>query len=182
MDESGQTSQGLASPNMMPEGDSQSHSFTTESGDPNVADWPVASVGDPYECSIDVSAAGADVTWGLRVIGGAAGFFRRLNSSCTQQETWEMSQSAFSGTGVHVATNTSVNPSSGAAGDRFQCVFSGRNNATMGGNQSFTILTNSSSFAKGPWEALGIGADEQAIAAIPVGEPLRRRQAEAVAY
>lgn len=161
MDETGQTSQGLAGPSMMIEVDALTHAFTTESGDPNVTDWPVASGGDPYTAEIDVSAAGADVTYGLLTIGGSAGRFNRVNSSCTTQETWSQGESAFSGTGVKVATNTSINPSSGATGDRFQCLFAGRNNATMGGNQTFTILTNSSSFGKGPWAALA-GAPDQA--------------------
>ncbi len=178
MDEAGQTSQGLASPNMMPEVDSLSHAFTTEAGDPNVVDWPAASGGDSYDASFDVSAAGADVTFGLLTISGSAGRFHRVNSSCTTQENWSQGESAFSGTGVKVATNTSIDPSSGAAGDRFQCLFAARNNATMGGNQSFTILTNSSSFGMGPWVALAI--PDQPLPSGPAIVPRAKRQA--VAY
>ena len=174
MDEAGQTSQGLASGNMMPEIDQLSHAFTTESSDPNVTDWPAASGGDPYTASFNVSAASGDVTFGLLTISGSAGRFHRVNSSCTTQENWSQGESAFSGTGTHVATNASINPGSGAAGDRFQCLFAARNNATMGGNQSFTILTDSSSFGKGPWEALA-GAPDQAWdsgpAMVPEGLP-----------
>ena len=160
MDEASQTSQALSA-SIASEGDEISHAFTTVSGDPNDGDWPAASGGDPYFCSFDVTTIGVDVTCGLLTLGGAAGGFHRVNSSCTSQENVAQGQTAFSGTGVKDATNTSWNPSSGAASDRFQVRIAAAN-VHIHNAETFEITTNSSSDAGGPWSTGTDASDNQA--------------------
>lgn len=151
MDETGQVS-GLLASNYGGSVSKISHAFTSEAGDPGDGDWPTASGGDPYECSMDTNDIGADVTFGLLTQGTANGEFTRVNSGCTRQEGFVQGEGAFNATGVNVATNTSVNPSAGASSDRFQVRIAGVRGINHG-NQPLTFDMTSSSFGKGPWAA-----------------------------
>lgn len=145
MDEAGQTSEDLSS--VFTGGQSKTaFAFTTLAGDPNVADWPAASAGDPWKFSINIVAAGADITYAT----GGTHQFWRPNSACTLQEQWGSSESPFTGTGVKVGTNTVKDPAAGAAGDRFMIQILA-NRAASHGSQTLTLRTDASSFAQGPW-------------------------------
>src|SRR3970040_2456149 len=48
--------------------------FTTPSNEPNSADWPSGN----YRCILEVSVAGADITYGLRAAGSQTGHFARV--------------------------------------------------------------------------------------------------------
>ncbi len=177
MDEAGQQSENLTA-SMTAGADKLTHAFTTQAGDPNVVDWPVASGGDPYGCTIEVGQAGGDVTYGLLTIGGSNGEFVRVNSSCTRQEGWVQSQSVFSGTGSKTATNTTVNPSSGAAGDRYQVRWAAARAASHG-TQNFRIdVGTGTNEAVGPW--VGEVAPDMAWPSGP--EQVMRRKREVVSY
>lgn len=142
-DEASQTSAALSA-SIATEDDELSHAFTTIANDPNNADWPDGL----YRASINCTTIGGDVTYGLLTLGGSDGAFHRVNSSCTSQESWTQDEGAFSGTGVNVATNT-IDPSSGAAGDRFQALIAAAN-SHMHSAENFAITTNSSSFSEFP--------------------------------
>jgi hypothetical protein len=127
----------LTSANHADGADTEAFQFTTVADEPNSADW----VSGDYQCVIDVTAAGADMTYGLLTLGGSAGHFARLNSiATTHLETQAQQESAFSGTGLKTATTGTWDPASGAAGDRFECLIAARRTVTGGhGNQSVTI-------------------------------------------
>lgn len=123
--------------------------FTTQSGAPNVGDWPS---GD-YRCQLDVSAVGANITFGARAAGSATGHFARVNSGLTSDlQTWAQTESLFSGTGLHLATTGTIDPSAGAAGDRWEIAIAGTRPASHS-NQALTLTFDSDAFADGPWSA-----------------------------
>jgi len=146
LDESGQTSQDLAA-SVAAEANESVFAFTSLSGVPGVSDWPVASVGDPWFCNMNIVEAGGDLFFGVNADG-----FARVNSSCTLQDSALDDQTPFSGTGVHAASNNSWNPASGSVDDRFQIHITS-NNTHMHAAETLTIRTDSSSDAGGPWAA-----------------------------
>lgn len=120
--------------------------FTTLSGEPNVADWPSGN----YRCQLDVSTAGADITFGLTTAGTQAGHFALVNSGLTaDQESFDQGQPLFSGTGLKLATRT-IDPAAGVAGDRFECLVAATRAASHG-SQTLTLVFDADSFADGPW-------------------------------
>lgn len=109
--------------------------FTTVSGEPNDADWDSGT----YVCRLDITAAGADMRYGLLNLGASLGHFARVNSDLTSDlETVQQDEAEFSGTGIKIANAAGWNPAAGAVGDRFECCVAQRNVAAMG-NQTITI-------------------------------------------
>lgn len=127
-------------------------SFVSPANEPNDANWPNGS----YRCQMDVTAAGAALSYGL-LTNGAAGHFARVDSGLTaDQETWVQVEAAFTGTGLKLATS-SIDPAAGAAGDRFEGLLAVRNAATMNNPQTLTLRLNTAdSYMDGPW----LGPDE----------------------
>lgn len=126
---------------------SLAYCFTTASGQPNNADWPSGT----YRCQLDVSAAGANMSYGLLTLNGSAGHFGRVDSGLTaDQESTAQAEAAFTGTGLKLATK-SWDPAAGAAGDRFECLVAARNAAAMNAAQTITLTFDSDAFVDGPW-------------------------------
>jgi len=121
--------------------------FSTPSNEPNSDDWPSGN----YRYQIDVTAAGGGQTYGLLDFGSVNGHFARVNSGLTSDlETFQQAESAFSGTGLKLATTGTVDPSSGSAGDRWELLLSG--NDPCEDEATFTLqLNESDDFADGPW-------------------------------
>lgn len=125
--------------------------WTTAAAEPDSADWPAASAGDPYKAVIDVTTMNAAVA--LSNAGDAFGeSFKRLNSALTRQEgalgTWD----STTGTGLKTLSNTSWNPAAGAAGDRFGVVINATTSNVMMDNViSITSLNTTTTYAQGPW-------------------------------
>lgn len=166
MGESGQTSQDLSS--VLTGGQSKlSFAFATVPNKPNSNNWPAASAGDPYRCDMNIVAAGADISYGLRPLGIFTGaFIRMADSTCANAEEWSQSQAAFTGTGIKSATNTTIDPAAGNASDRYRVAIASTRPASHG-NQTLTLRTDASSFAQGPW-AVGT-TFFQTLAAVAVG-------------
>jgi hypothetical protein len=100
------------------------------------ADW---ASGD-YQCVIDCTAAGADMTYGLLTLGASPGHFGRKSNGGIDQETREQAEGVFSGTGLKTATSGTWDPSAGSSNDKFECVIAARRTPTGGhGNQTVTI-------------------------------------------
>jgi hypothetical protein len=139
--------------------------FTTPSNEPNSAAWPTGA----YRWQIDVTAAGADLTYGLLTIGSAAGHFARVNSGLTSElETKTQTDSAYSGTGLKLASTGSVSWTAGMASDRFECCLAA-GNANTKNAQTLTIEVNESDdYADGPWTdalyAAAVDATAQSVA------------------
>jgi hypothetical protein len=135
---------------------------TTPTGEPDSAAWPT---GD-YRAQLDVTAIGGDVTIGLLTIGGSAGHFARVNTGLTSDlETKTQQESAFSGTGLHLATTGSVSWTAGAASDRFEILIAAGRPASHG-NQTVTLeLNEADDFCDGPWPAGGVTEDLDATIA-----------------
>jgi nitrite reductase/ring-hydroxylating ferredoxin subunit len=121
---------------------------TSQSGSPNDSDWPN---GD-YRCQWDVDGAGATVTYGAITVENGNGRFVVLQSDLsTERETFVQDESAFSGTGTPIATNTH-DPGAGATGDRYCVICAGAH--TGHGNSTLDLeVGNSDSFMDGPWVA-----------------------------
>lgn len=120
--------------------------FTTPSNEPNSADWPNGA----YRIQLDVATSSPPFDYGFLTLDGLAGHMARVNSGLTSDlETWTQDESAFSGTGLRLATNT-INPSSGAASDRFEGLLVWFDTCGCGGTVTLD-LNISDSFADGPW-------------------------------
>lgn len=121
--------------------------FTSYANEPNSAAWPAGT----YRCQLDVSAVGADITYGL-LNQTVSGHFARVNSGLTaDSETKQQVESAFTGTGLKLATTGSTTWTSGNASDRFECLVSIARPANHG-QQSLTLnLGDADAFADGPW-------------------------------
>lgn len=120
--------------------------FTTPSNEPNSANWPDGT----YRCQFDISVAGADIEYALRLIGNKSGHFSRVDSGLTtDSETIEQVEAIFTGTGLKLAT-ASWNPAAGNASDRFECFLAARNNnAHM--TETLELTFDADAFADGPW-------------------------------
>jgi hypothetical protein len=134
----------------------------TPSNEPNSAAWPTTGV---YRYQIDCIAVGADLTFGLLTQGtGDDGGFMRLNAALdTELQRVVQDQSAFSGSGLHLASITDPAWSAGSVSDRF-CVLVAAVRVTGHGNQTMTLqVGESDDFADGPWTAAPPAAIENAI-------------------
>jgi hypothetical protein len=127
----------LVSANHADGADTLAYLFNTVSGEPGSADW---ESGD-FQCVIDCTAAGADMVYGLLTLGGSAGHFARVGNGLTSDlDTRAQIESAFSGTGLKVATTGAWDSAAGATLDRFECLIAAQRTATGGhGNQTITI-------------------------------------------
>jgi len=77
--------------------------FTGPSGEPDAATWPTGT----YRFQLDITAAGADLTYGMLTRGGTNGLFSRVNAALdTEVATHVQDEAAFSGTGLKLATYT----------------------------------------------------------------------------
>jgi hypothetical protein len=130
---------------------------STPSGEPNNAAWPTTGV---YRCQIDVAGIGADLTCGLLTQGSADGHFARVNSGLTSElQTFVQDQSAFSGSGLKLASVTNPSWSAGDAADRFEVLLAAVR-ATGHGNQGITVqLGEVDDFCDGPWPAAALPSD-----------------------
>jgi hypothetical protein len=122
--------------------------FTTPLGNPGSSAWPTGS----YRYQIDCSTVGADITYGLLTIGEALGHFARVDSGLTTDlETKTQVDSAYSGTGLNLATTGSVSWSTGNTSDRFECVIAAGNIHTKNDQTLELQLNESDDYADGPW-------------------------------
>jgi hypothetical protein len=133
--------------------------FTTVSGAPNIADWGSGT----YRADLVVSAVGADMSYGLRTVGTAAGHFARVDSGLTTDiETAVQAEAAFTGTGLKSAT-VAWDPAAGNASDRFEIVIACHNAGSM--NQTLTLDAGSAGST--------MGGDFDAGGAAPAVTPQR---------
>jgi hypothetical protein len=114
--------------------------FTTDTNQPNSADWPSGN----YRAQLDCSVAGADITYEVTD-------FARVNSTAASvSESVSSGESKVSGTGLKLFTSGTWNPSAGSAGDRFAFVTQ-EFNANMSMAQNITFVFDSDAYADGPW-------------------------------
>ena len=118
-----------------------SGAWTTPTSEPNSADWASAD----YTGGVEVGVIDADASFTIALI--------RVNSGCTLQETLGTSGS-FSATGPASFT-VNTDPSSGAAGDRYQMRITGTN-ANHHATQTLTITVNDVDTTM-VWETLVVG-------------------------
>jgi hypothetical protein len=124
---------------------------TTGSGEPDSSAWPTTGT---YRYQLDVTSVGANLEFGLRTLDGAAGGFVRMNSTLTTAlQTIAQSQSAFTSSGLHLASVTDPSWSSGSSTDRFAVavacwLYTGHV------KQDLTMqLGETDDYADGPWTA-----------------------------
>ena len=122
---------------------------TTEAGEPDTTPWPTSGT---YRAQLDIIAAGADLVFGLLTLDGAQGHFGRVlgdASSCVQQV--EQDQSAFFGSGLHLATATDPGWLAGAQSDRYDIVIAGFRVAGHGSQGLQIQLGETDDYTDGPW-------------------------------
>lgn len=123
----------------------------TPVSEPDSAAWPTTGT---YRYQIDCIAAGADLTFGLLTQSGYTGGFARLNSALdTELQLIVQSQSAFAGSGLHLATVTDPAWSAGAASDRFGIKIAATRPVGHGGQVMTLQLGEVDDYADGPWAA-----------------------------
>ena len=121
---------------------------TTLGSEPNNAAWPTGT----YRCQIDVLAINSDVTIGLLTQGTVNGHFARVDSALTTDlETKTQVESAFTFTGLKLATTGSVSWASGSVNDRYEVAIAAVR-ASGHGNATVTLeVGESDDFTDGPW-------------------------------
>lgn len=147
--------------------------FTTASGAPGQAAWGSGT----YRAQLNCTTAGANVTYGLRTVGTAAGHFARVASGLTSPDTETIAQAeaAFTGTGLKLAT-ASWSPAAGSTGDRFEILVAANNAGTM--SQSFGLTANTTdSYADGPFDGGGAVDPFPAGQVAATARPIIRRAA-----
>lgn len=142
--------------NVIPTGDALVFVATTGSVEPNETPWPTGN----YRAQLDVPTVGGDLTFGLLTLGASAGHFARVNTGLTSDlETKAQAESAFFGTGLHLATTGSVSWSSGATADRFEILIAAANAASHGNQKLSLDLGETDDFVDGPWTSAAVVND-----------------------
>ena len=131
--------------------------YTTLYGVPNNADWPNGT----YKAVLDVSAAGANLIYGLKLINGVTGHFGRVADTDASDgvgesdaETVEQAEAAFTGTGIKTAT-VSWNPAAGATTDVFEGAICVQNTNNMDAETLTLDVNDGSSYLEFPDAAGG---------------------------
>ena len=130
--------------------------FATPSNEPNQATWPnpAADPGD-YEWSLDISDAGANMTYGPGTTTTTNALYRQAADLTSQNAASNIGAGLlFSGTGIKTFSDTSgTAPASiGGASDRAAFVIVGQNNNSMHSNETVTLDVDSAdSWFEGPW-------------------------------
>jgi len=123
----------------------------TPAGEPGSVAWPTTGT---YRHQIDCIAAGADLTFGLLTQVTYTGGFARINSTLDSElQLFAQSQSAFAGSGLHLATITDPAWTAGAASDRFAIKVASVRIAGHGGQTLTFQLGEADDYADGPWTA-----------------------------
>jgi len=129
----------------------------TPAGEPDSAAWPTTGM---YRYQIDCIAVGADLTFGLLTQTGYTGGFARINAALdTELQLIVQSQSAFAGSGLHLATITDPAWSAGAASDRFAIKIAGTRSLGHGDQNLMLQLGEVDDYADGPWPEGGVVAE-----------------------
>lgn len=122
---------------------------TTFVGEPDSSSWPTTGV---YRYQIDVNSAGVDLSFGLLDQGGGGvGHFARHDNALNEQEVFPQDQTAFTGTGLHLATVTNPAWTSGSSTDRFAFTIAAFRAAGHGNQDLVLQLGETDDFADGPW-------------------------------
>jgi hypothetical protein len=123
---------------------------TTIATEPGFAQW---GTGD-YRAQIEVSAAGAGLTFGYTTAGGSSGHFGRINAAASADiETKQQVEALASGTGIKLFTTGSVSWGAGAVGDRFEILLACARDGVGHGNQSMNMNQgDADAFADGPFD------------------------------
>jgi len=123
----------------------------TPVGEPASAAWPTSGT---YRCQIDCVAAGVDLTFGLLNQGGYMGGFTRLSGALdTELQLIAQSQSAFSGSGLHLASITNPAWTAGASSDHFAIKIAATRPIGHGSQTMTLQLGEMDDFVDGPWFA-----------------------------
>lgn len=148
----------------------QVFTWTTDSDEPNAADWPS---GD-YRCQIDVNLVMRVDSYGFLTLQGVAGHMARVNAGLTSDlETFEQTEAAFTGTGIKLATTGTIDPAAGATGDRWECILVlDATSESMAGSLRISV-DNGDSFSDGPWAAAGATFERENDDNIPVVDEVR---------
>jgi hypothetical protein len=115
------------------------HSLWTSAADvPNLAAWPSGT----YSGQLNVSTAGANITYGFSVVDATFGIghIGAVDSGLTaDQRTVVQSEAAFTGTGLK-SFSASWSPAAGSATDRLECLLAVKNSGTM--SQTLAVSIN----------------------------------------
>ncbi len=128
-------------------------SYITPTNEPGAQVWPPGT----YRFQLDVTVNNGSNEIGLLTLGGSNGHFARIDAGITTDvETKTQVESAFTGTGLKLATTGNVSWTTGNILDRFECLVAARNPAAHGGSQISTLqAAESYDFIDGPWFARG---------------------------
>jgi len=129
-------------------------------GRPGESAWPTTGT---YRYQIDCTAVGADCSFGLLTQGGAVGEFGRVSGDLsTRLQGIAQDQSAFTGSGWHMASITDPAWTSGGVNDRF-VVAVGAVRIAGHAAQSITLqLGETDDYADGPWPEF-VAATDNAV-------------------
>jgi hypothetical protein len=125
--------------------------FVSPTNQPDSAAWPTTGV---YRFQLDVTAVGADLTYGVLTQGNGLGRFARADSAgTTTLQSFQQSQAAFSSSGLNVASITNPAWTAGAATNRWAASIAAIR-VVGHGTQSITIQAGETDdFTDGPWAA-----------------------------
>lgn len=131
--------------------------WTTPTGAPGIAPWPS---GD-YHFQLDVSAAGANISYGIASLGGINGHFASVNAAASAH-VWTsglQTEATFTGTGIKAGTVTWTTGGTEATGSRFEMMLLIRNLNSMSAQTLTMNVATANAFMDGPWGG-GAPADD----------------------
>ena len=131
--------------------------WTTESGEPGMANWPKGDV-QPYQAKFDVSAAGADLTYGLLIIGPVFGHMGQVLGDLSGENAKIDVSPPHTGTGIKTSTYIATWPT-GPDTLRFELTLIVQNTTHM--SETLTLDYNSDSTMVGPWSDGGATYNEE---------------------
>lgn len=131
--------------------------FVSPSNEPDSAAWPTTGV---YRYQLDVTAVGADLTFGLLTQGAGLGHFSRAAADgLSDLQVFVQDQAAFSSSGLHLASVTNPAWTAGAVTDRWAATVASFR-VVGHGNQTLTMqLGEADDFTDGPWAAAPVAGD-----------------------
>jgi len=126
-------------------------SATASPSGPDAQHWPSGN----YRHQIDCTVTTPDLNFGCLDQDSATGGFARINSARTAElERKQQQESAFSLTGLHLATTGSVGWEAGATSNQVAILITGKKVAGHG-NDSMTLqLGETDDFIDGPWDPI----------------------------
>lgn len=128
-----------------------STTHTTDTFEPDEANWPSGN----YRMQYDITAIHIDLEFGALTLSADVGHFAKTNAAVTSEVAQAQTESAFRGTGLHMATTGTWDPAAGLITDRFEVTTAVHKWQGHGADDITYRGGGTNNFADGPWTDRG---------------------------